>query len=134
MMMSPRVGRLAVGFALYLLSVAAVCWLVFLFDRPTRVGVLVLAWLMTALFVGGYHRWTHGHWRDSRHGVHIMTFSSAVLLVLSYVLLAFAGLIPLWFLPYLSAITYLTMAWLFGWRYALMRSDQRRPKGSHDGT
>ena len=56
-----------------------------------------------------------------------MTFALTNAIVLSYVLLAFLGWIPLSVLPFLSALTYWTLAWLFGWRTTLMLGYLRRP-------
>jgi hypothetical protein len=115
--------RLIVGFLLYLASCTGVVGLMLVLPenrwvRATLVGVALLA---TVLFMVSYHVGTRGYWRRSDIGVHLMTFALADAIVLAYVAAAFLGWIPLAVLPYLSALTYLTIAWLFGWRTVIMR-------------
>jgi hypothetical protein len=47
--------------------------------------------------------------------------------MLAYLVLALFGLLPLWLVPYMSAWIYLTLAYLFLWRWSILRDDQRRP-------
>jgi hypothetical protein len=94
----------------------------------TRPTLAVCATLSALGFVLAYHFSTGGHWRDSVHGRHVMTFSAACVLILSYATLALFGVIPPWLFPYLAVVTYATMAWLFLWRWAILRNDQRVPK------
>ena len=115
--------RLFLGFLLYLASCAVVVGVMVALpdNRVVRVALVALAFVSTLLFMVTYHFGTRGYWRKSDIGVHLMTFGLTNALVLTYVLLAFLGWIPLVVLPYLSALTYWTIAWLFGWRTVIMR-------------
>lgn len=126
--------RLLVGFLLYIASSAAVVGLMVALgddNRLIRVALVGVAWVATSVFMVTYHVGTKGYWRKSDIGVHLMSFALANWLVLLYVLLAFLGWIPLVVLPYLSALTYWTIAWLFGWRTVIMRGYLR---GGSDAT
>jgi hypothetical protein len=118
----PSKVRLFLGFLLYLASCAAVVGVMLALpdSRWLRVTLCGVALLVVAGFMLSYHFGTHGYWRRSDIGVHLMTFGLANAVVLSYVLMAFLGWIPLEALPFLSALTYWTLTWLFGWRTVIM--------------
>lgn len=114
--------RLFLGFLLYLASCAAVVGVMLALpdDWIVRTVLVGVALLVTVTFMVSYHVGTHGYWRRSDIGVHLMTFGLTNAIVLAYVLLAFLGWIPLELLPFLSALTYWTLSWLFGWRTVIM--------------
>ena len=124
--------RLLVGLGVYLLASLVLVLVMLLvpdeFDHWLRAGLAASALVSALLFMAAYQVGTRGRWRDSDIGVHLMTFAFTDAMVLLYVVLAFFGLIPLIVLPFLGALTYMTLAWLFGWRTVIMRGYMRRGK------
>jgi hypothetical protein len=94
----------------------------------TRPTLAVFAILSALWFVLRYQTRTKGHWRDTVHGRHVMTFSLACVIILTYACLNLLGLIPAWLVPYLGVLTYATLGWLFLWRNAILTKSQREPK------
>lgn len=123
--------RLAAGFACYLLSAGAAVWLMAVVAEPrwVRFALAVTALVTTIVFMVAFHLSTEGGWRRTDIGVHLMVFAAGNALILLYASLAFFGVIPTDWLPYLSGLTYLTVAWLFGWRTSIMDSYQSRGEG-----
>jgi hypothetical protein len=74
-------------------------------------------------FVIAYRVLTHGHWRDTHHGRHVMVFSEICALVFAYSAVSFA--FADWLRPWLRVAIFLSMAALFLWRLRLLLGDQR---------
>lgn len=114
--------RLTFGLLAYLLSAGAVVLLLILTGGApwVRMALAIGALVMTLAFMTTYHLGTRGAWRRSDIGVHLMVFGLANGIILAFVVLAFLGALPMAVLPYFSALTYLTVGWLFGWRTVIM--------------
>ena len=124
----PKRQTTIAGLVLYLLCVTS---LFFIADdrlRIVRAVLTLLNFLVIAGFCISYHVETRGHWKDTIHGVHIMTFSLAFALMFAFVSLALFGMIPMWLLGILGAWIYLTVLFLWLWRWAILRAGQRVPK------
>jgi chromate transport protein ChrA len=91
-----------------------------------RVVVVGFALVMPAAFCLCYHLWTHGHWRDSRYGVHLMVFSGLSAMIVLYVFLALLGVVPHSWRPVSGVVIYLTVGGLFLWRLILLAIDHRK--------
>jgi hypothetical protein len=88
---------------------------------------------MPAAFVVTYGVWTQGRWRDSRYGVHLMVFSAAFALILLYLVLSIAGLVPDSWRPYAGIVIYFTAGSLFLWRLTMLVHDHRQVQRTTQG-
>ena len=126
-MSRPKRSTTIAGLVLYLLCVGS---LFFIDDdhlRTVRAVLTLVNFLVITGFCISYHVETRGHWRDTIHGVHIMTFSLAFALMFAFICLALFGLVPMWLLGKLGAFIYLTVLFLWLWRWAILRAGQRVP-------
>jgi hypothetical protein len=98
-----------------------------------RLVVVGFALAMPAAFCLCYHLWTHGHWKDSRYGAHLMVFSAICTLIMLYVFLALLGVVPLSWRPVSAVIIYLAVGALFLWRLILLAIDHRKVGNSTTG-
>lgn len=133
MMRQSSKTRLSIGFLAYLLTAAAVVALLMFTDEAKwiRLALAAGALAMTLAFMLTYHLGTRGGWRRSDIGVHLMVFGATNGAVLAFVVLAFLGVLPVAVMPYISALTYLTVGWLFGWRTVIMDGYLRGGSAPH---
>lgn len=125
---TPKTRTTLIGLALYLACTASLFFIPDENLRVVRATLTGLTFLVILLFIISYHVMTRGHWRDSVHGVHIMAFSVAMDLIMLFLVLALFSLIPMWLLPIIGAWIYLTVLFLFLWRWVILRAGQRVPK------
>ena len=120
--------RLLVGFLSYLLTCAAVVVLLVVLPdgRWVRVCLAGVAFVASLTFMTAYHFGTAGGWRRSDIGVNLMVFGLTNAIVTGFVVATFLGWIPVVILPFFSALTYLTVAWLEIWRTVIMTGYLRR--------
>jgi hypothetical protein len=113
---------LLVGFLSYLFTCAAVVVLLVVLPdgRWVRVALAGVAFVASLTFMAAYHFGTSGDWRRSDIGVNLMIFGLTNAIVMGFVVAAFLGWIPVIILPFFSALTYLTVAWLEIWRTVIM--------------
>jgi hypothetical protein len=114
--------RLSIGFLCYLISCAVVIGVMIAWPeaRLVRMALAGGALILTLAFMLTYHIGTRGDWRKSDIGVHLMVFGLTNAIVLTLVVISFLGWLPIWLGPAISAATYLTIGWLFGWRTVIM--------------
>lgn len=128
MINTPKRSTALIGLVVYLLATLS---LFFVPDEHLRLVRAILTLITFVVIVGfciSYHVMTRGHWKDTVHGVHIMVFSLAFALIMAFIVLALFGLIPMWLLGVLGAWIYLTVMFLWLWRWVILRAGQRVPK------
>lgn len=93
--------------------------------RDVATVLVALGAVPAWLFVIGYSIRTHGGWRDSAEGRHLMSFTLVVALFLSLALTARVLGHPVW-LTFVAVVLYGCVAYLLWRRFYLMMRATRR--------
>lgn len=75
-----------------------------------------------------YHLMSHGEWRHNPHGQHLMIFTATIGVVISYILLYRAEVVPDTWAPLASTVIYAAIDILVLWRIILLIQTYRKEK------